>query len=98
MQQFFHSFKAAKYIFGAISGAQGSLCADRPTGCSGLIRVLATMNRVLLFVPLFAEYKINQPLAGGGEGVVCPLENFINNFKTSADIDAKLTIAYTASI
>ena len=37
MQPFFHSSKAAKYIFGMIIGAQGSLCADR--GYSGLIRL-----------------------------------------------------------
>ena len=61
MQPFFHSFKAAKHIFGVIKGAQGSLCADRPTGCSGLIRVLATMNRVPVFVLLFAECKMNIP-------------------------------------
>ena len=61
MQPVFHSFKATKYIFGVIGSVQGSLCADRPNGCSGLIRVLATMNRVPLFVLLLADCKIKIP-------------------------------------
>ena len=62
MQSFFHSFKAAKYIFGVIIGPQDSLRADRPTGYSGFNTRVATMNRVPLFVLLFAECKIKLPV------------------------------------
>ena len=41
---------------------------------------------------------INPPLAGGGAYNVPPLVNFLNNLKMSADILAKLTVSYIASI
>ena len=42
--------------------------------------------------------SVNPPLAGGVAKNAPPhLANFLNNLKTSGDIDAKLTVPYTAS-
>ena len=41
---------------------------------------------------------VNPPLAGGGGSYNAPLANFLNNLKTRADIGAKLTVPYSASI
>ena len=42
--------------------------------------------------------NFNPPLAGGGGRITAPLANFLNNLKTSADIDGKLAVPYAASI
>ena len=44
------------------------------------------------------EYSFNTPLAGGRAYNASFLENFLDNFKTSADINAKQAVSYTASI
>ena len=44
------------------------------------------------------EYGFNTPLAGGRAYNASFLENFLDNFKTSADINAKQAVSYTASI
>ena len=50
-----------------------------------------------LSITSYLYVRVNPPLAGGRK-TPPPLANFLNNLKTSAYINAKLTVPYTASI
>ena len=68
-----------------------------------LFRILETAGRIAWKFGLLLESDplawrfTKAPMAGGG-AYMPPLASFLNNLKTRADVDAKLTVPYSVSI